>query len=288
MEPHFLTSTVELHWGFIVRLVGTSASQPAYPLPPPTTVVGAFMNPLARILGVGEGGQPRRLHRVISRAMECALRATLAASAGVLPGKTGVAVYEEPSRILGGAYKAGGSYEKAVKQPPYIAVQELLPVQGTGAASAPKLRLVLAWLLDLGKIQSCLDVTIGSQELESAAWSVYRVGSREGLVSTIEAAHYGGEELETLGPGERFESILYQPEECSQPLEARYTVIPLPTHPDYREASFITPTTLKGATTMLTPASEPLLQAVREGCIAVRPRPREYLALTLREVASPG
>ncbi|MEJ5292440.1 MAG: type I-A CRISPR-associated protein Cas5a [Candidatus Methanosuratincola sp.] len=38
----------EYHWGYWVRVPGTSKQQSAFPLPPPTTLVGALSFPLAR------------------------------------------------------------------------------------------------------------------------------------------------------------------------------------------------------------------------------------------------
>jgi CRISPR-associated protein Cas5a/b/c len=120
MSQVFLYSKVKLHWGFIVRQLGASAAQLAYVLPPPPTIVGSFMNPLARILGLSETLDPKA-GPAGSKVMNCALKATLSAAAGLDPcGNVGVAVYAEPSRITAGAYKTGGDYERALKQPPLL------------------------------------------------------------------------------------------------------------------------------------------------------------------------
>ncbi|MEB3862035.1 MAG: hypothetical protein GSR84_07435 [Desulfurococcales archaeon] len=223
MRPVLLYSKIRLHWGFITRVPGASAAQPAYPLPPPTTVVGAYANPLARLVGEPDslytglaGGPPRgrRRPRLMPRILKCSFEATLGAGAG-LSGLVGVASIEEPSRILAGPYKGGGSYEKAVRSPPYIGVQEVMPVQAMGHAIAPGAMIEMAWLLDADRLSACLGV--GEEKLvgilELVAWSVYRVGSREGLASVVDARVYGEPRI---GEGV-FNSILYQRADCATP-----------------------------------------------------------------------
>ncbi len=223
MHPTLLYSKALLHWGFITRVPGASAAQPAYPLPPPTTVVGAYANPLARLveepdsLYTGLASHPprgRRAPTLMPRILKCSLEATLGAGAG-LSGVIGVASIEEPSRILAGPYKGGSSYDKAVKSPPYIGAQEVMPVQAMGHTMAPGAVVEMAWLLDLDKLTRCLGMDGDRlvESLELAAWSVYRVGSREGLASIIDAKVYDKPEV---GEG-LFESILYQRADCAVP-----------------------------------------------------------------------
>lgn len=45
---------VEFLWGFQARVAGLSKSPPSYLFPPPTTVIGALSESLARRLGIGE------------------------------------------------------------------------------------------------------------------------------------------------------------------------------------------------------------------------------------------
>ena len=278
--PHlvFLHSLVAVHATFIVRQIGATASQLVYILPPPPTVVGSFMNPLARILDLGEEGNVRKYGPAGSRAMSCALRATLAAAAGLKPSGVGVAVHAELSRVLGAPYKSGGSYQRALRKPPYEAVAELLPVQAVGYASAPSLHLHLAWLIDAEKLSECLGVQVSVKELRKVAWSVYRVGSREGIVSVVEAEAYDSERINFLGEGLRFESLLYQPEECVTPLE------PLPRvmlyNKTYREALYYTVADLQGGPEALPPPAEPALFEVKSGCKAAHPRGEHYLTVS--------
>jgi CRISPR-associated protein Cas5a/b/c len=269
----FLHARLKLHWGFIARQLGASAAQLAYVLPPPPTVVGAFMNPLARILGLGEEVNPR-LGPAGSRAMSCALKATLAASAA-LEGPTGVAVHAEPSRITASLYKTGGDYSRAIREPPYLAVDRLMPVQAAGAASAPGAYMRVAWLLDTEILGDCLGVEVDPKALGAAAWSVYRIGSREGIASPVEASSYTGGELEVLAEGSRFESILYQPADCVEPGGQVVRVILY--GPAYREEAYYVPTPI-GGPSALTPA-RPTAFTIQSGCRAARPRGEPLLAL---------
>ncbi|MEB2835840.1 MAG: hypothetical protein GSR80_001081 [Desulfurococcales archaeon] len=283
MPPVFLYSKVVLHWGFIVRQLGASAAQLAYALPPPPTVVGAFANPLARILGLGEEVD-RRLAPAGSRVMACALKATLAAAAG-LGGPVGSAVHAEPSRIAAALYKTGGDYSRALREPAYLAADRLLPVQAEGAASAPGAILHLAWLVDLEGLSACLSeaygrgVSVSSREALAAAWSVYRLGSREGLASTVVARLYGAGELEELGEGSAFESILYQHADCVEPGEPVASVTLYDS--SYREAVYYVPSGPSGPS-VVSPPARPALFEARSGCRVVRPHGRGELAIAYR------
>ncbi len=285
MEIYFLISTLSLHWGFIVRQVGSSAAQLAYVMPPPGTVVGAFMNPLARILDVGDGDKGRTARRVTNRAMECAIRSTLAASAGISPdSKIGLVSYEEPSRLLAGVYKTGGDYQSAIRSPIHDAVARLMPVQAVGSTSGPTAKLTLAWAVDVETLSRCINKEIGRDDLVSAAWSVYRLGSREGIVSIAGAEVFDHSQLEVLMAGERFRTYLYQRRSCVKVLSSDITQIPLPVPPDYRENLFVVPTALSGSTSvMLRPARMPLFE-VKGDCKAIRPKNRDLLTITFREV----
>jgi len=273
----FLYAKLILHWGFIVRQLGASAAQLAYVLPPPPTVVGSFMNPLARMLGLGETLNPK-LGPAGSPAMDCALKATLAAAAGI-SGEISAAVYAEPSRIAAVIYKTGGDYNKAIKQPPYLASDKLLPVQAEGAASAPGASLILAWLVDLEILSKCLGIVISHTDLRKAAWSVYRIGSKEGLASILEAHVFTKDQLEQIHEGGTFASILYQPAVCISSSE------PIPSvtlyNNQYRESDYYVPSSIGGPLTISPPKilSELIL---KKDCKAFRPVEKPELTVTFQ------
>ncbi len=282
MAKAFLHARVSLHWGFVVRQLGASAAQMAYVLPPPPTVIGSFANPLARLLGAGESIDPRA-GRAGSRFMACALEATLAAGAGLeVKGKIGVAVYGEPSRITATLYKGGTDYRKALKEPPYLAADRLLPVQAVGAASAPSARLDLAWLLDVDKLVKCLGPTalaVDEDLLAKAAWSIYRVGSREGLATVEDAGAYSEGDLTIIGEGGSFKSVLYQPRECVNP--TGITVAVTLYNEDYREASYYVPSSV-GGPSVLSPPREPGEFVLKSMCRAAAPKNKPELALAFK------
>jgi len=280
-----LYTTVKAHWGYIVRQPGATAAQTAYILPPPPTVVGAFAAVLGRLLGIPDAHTGRRKKHVLTGLMECALQATIAAGAGLLAAGEGgagggVALVEEPSRIIGAPYKGGGALNRALSRPIALSAGDLLPVQAVGAASGPGTLLVLAWLLDTGRLESCLGRRIGNELLSVAPSSVFRLGSREGLVSVVgeqgRLPGYGavsGEKLEVLGSGHEYESILYQPASCTLP-ESRASVasvVLLDEH--YREREYLAPASPGSGPGVIYPPSSPARFRVAHGsCLAYAPR----------------
>ncbi|MGB9828166.1 MAG: CRISPR-associated protein Cas5 [Thermosphaera sp.] len=146
-------ASATLSWGFIVRHKGVTAAQPAYPVTPPTTVVGAFGYPLARLLELPihvekigkEEKKPKRKKseevytidwgegKLVSEPMKPLLEATITASAAVVSPRfsisksasasrriiqVGLAVYQEIGKIVSSPYKSGGSYQKAFSYNP--------------------------------------------------------------------------------------------------------------------------------------------------------------------------
>jgi len=269
-HPVFLYSLLHVHWGYIIRQPGATAAQAAYILPPPTTVVGAFANPLARILGIPDyiGVKERTLLPVQNRFMECLIRATLAAGAGLVRTprlSIGAVTHEEPSRIMGTPYKGGGDYQKAVKQPIYLSATTLLPVQAVGATSAPGALLAVAWLIDAERLNSCLGARLSLEDLEGAAWGVYRLGSREGIANTLMAGVLGGDGLDY--PEGVFQSVLYQDSSCVLLRRGSLSRVALISY-DYREREFLVPSGEASGINILTPPSRPATFRLRPGCRA--------------------
>ncbi len=270
MKPVFLYSTLQLHWGFIVRQAGASAAQSAYIVPPPTTIVGAFASPLARILEIPDAIDPERIRGrraklpVSNRMMLCAINSTLAAGAGLEPG-SGVVVYEEPSRISGPPYKGGGAYDRAVEKPIYESVQEILPVQAVGAVSAPNARMVIAWLVNIDELGSCMGRSVEESMLEEAAWSVYRLGSREGISSVTRAGVDVDPEILNAGV---VETILYQKEECVAPVHGANVAGVTLLNTSYEESYYYMPAGMMSGSSIITPPPRPVKFMLRDGCSA--------------------
>lgn len=193
MPPLLLYARVKLSWGFTVRYPGTSAAQPAFLIPPPTTVVGAFAQPLARLLGLGDSGVPAKYGE--GRAlgyMPTFLEATLAASAALprLEGvTTGLAVHLEPSRIIALPYKGEAEVNRFMTEEDVDAVPRAMPVQAVGASYGPGALLELAWVLDVDSLARRLNVSPSGLEAAArkAVWGLTRLGSKEGIAAVLDA-----------------------------------------------------------------------------------------------------
>lgn len=229
-ELRIFYSKVNLSWGFIVRYLGTSASQPSYLLPPPTTVVGAFGYPLLRLLG-GKDYAELETHergRVLTKNMKALLGSTLAASCGIPPMNegllVGVSTYQEISRIVGLPYKGESEAKRFVTDQPPKDIARAMPVQAIGASYGPKAVLDLFWVIDAEKLAKELGVKIG--DIDSigplAVRGVSRIGSKEGIVSVLpDKANYTSQ-VEILKPGDRFRSYMYVPATCVELLDESY------------------------------------------------------------------
>jgi CRISPR-associated protein Cas5a/b/c len=220
-------------WGFVVRHKGTSAAQPSYPVPIPTTVVGAFGYPLLRLLEipVSTGKKIKWGDGVlITEPMKALLESTLAASAGFTsslnktPGrfvKTGLAVYQEPNRIIAAPYRTGGQMGRIRKARPFSpefidAIQLILPVQAVGATYAPYITLELLWVVDAKKLAKELGVSLEKLDsiAQKAVHGVVRVGSKESLVALKDARYV--KDVKVYRAGERVKTRLYVPSSCAE------------------------------------------------------------------------
>ncbi len=266
-------------WGFIIRHKGTSAAQPAYPIPPPTTVVGAFAYPLIRLLGFtintkgpsewGEG-------KLISDVMKPLLEATVTATAGLTSPRfvnkspshssrktlqVGLAIYQEISRIIASPYKSGGSFQEAVKvrfmESDFFtkALPVVLPVQAAGAAYAPALKVELMWIVDVEKLSEGLGVSI--EKLDNTArraiYGVVRVGSKEGLVALEEAIY--AENPIIRGPGEKISTRLYMERFCAETLNPTLTTEIILPNLRYTLTPYYVPANI-GSSNLIVPLSE--------------------------------
>ncbi len=233
----FFYSQVALHWGYIVRVPGATAAQPALALAPPTTVVGAFAASLLRALGFREGivlsAGRAGVEGAFSKVFECILRSTIAVSMGLHPVKdkgAGLAVLMEPSRLIATPYKTGGD-RRAYRESPWSmgfykeGITKALPVQAVGAAYGPSVIADLVWVVDVESLTKCLP--FGGVSVEDidrvgyyAVYGVTRIGSKEGICSTVAACYV--EEPAVMGVGETFTAHTYVPAKCVAPAISQF------------------------------------------------------------------
>lgn len=260
-EMRLFYARVGLSWGFVVRFLGTSAAQPSYLLPPPTTIVGAFAYPLLRLLGIS----PRSFDkpdshgdgRVLSRLMKILLSSTAAASCGVPPiekgPSVGFSIHQEVSRIVGLPYKGGTEARRFAEEPAHEAVTRAMPVQAVGASYGPRAVIDLLWVVDIARLASELRVRVS--DIDSigsiAVKGVSRLGSKEGIVAVHpERTLYTGD-LRSIQPGEFFRSYMYIPAGCAQLLDEGYAYEVLLPDLRYRHTAFYVPaSTVSGSVLM--------------------------------------
>ena len=230
-SPRLFYALVALHWGFVVRIQGATAAQIALALAPPTTVVGAFTAPLLRILGFREGiimtAGKAKIEGAFSQVFECILKATIAASMGLHPRSEGpgIAVIMELSRLIAVPYKTGGE-RQSFKVSPWSqefyskAITKALPVQAVGTAYGPSTLVDLVWVVDVEKLARCLpEGRVRVEDIDGiglhASYGVTRIGSKEGICSTIAACYV--KEPTMINVGEIFTAHTYVPVDCVAP-----------------------------------------------------------------------
>lgn len=285
-------STVTLSWGFTVRYKDASASQPAYVLPPPTTVVGAFTYPLARLLGLRDTGHGRISYEsgaLITELMRKAMEATITASAGVVVEEveTGAIVHNEISKITASMYK-GGTEKGRIRAKPHSpefykeALPRIFPAQAVGSAYAPGVKLLLTWVVDVEKLSRSLGLK--EEDLDShgtlISIGVTRIGSKEGIASN-DPAESGYDKNPRVKVGESFETVQYVMEQCVEPIEITPPpIIELP-HLDYVLKRFYIPS-VQASNTVVVPLKKYELRKFRlkEPCRAYQPSVQDLESFT--------
>ncbi|MCX8196627.1 MAG: hypothetical protein N3F67_06120 [Acidilobaceae archaeon] len=275
-----LFSRVSLHWGFVVRVPGATAAQTALPIPPVTTVVGAFSAPLFRLLGVPLGSPFKFIAEeggaILSEHFECSLGSTLAAAAGLSGEGGGLVMYQELTKVATSPYKSGGDWSKKVRMKIGTAgfYQEFITtaqaVQAMGASYGPDTQLDLAWVFDVDALANCLakkGVKVSRADVEAAlplaAHGVSRLGSKEGMVSVIEGEYLGEGKIRTRDTGV-IKTYFYVPERCVEPLSEEVDKAQL-WDKKYQPATYYAPGLLSKALWVI---SSPVEYKLNGDCIA--------------------
>jgi len=226
---------ITLSWGFVVRHRDVSAAQPAFTLPPPTTIVGAFTYPLLRLLNIdpyrGEG-KVHGEHRLISPVMKPLLQSTKAASAaivgrGQLNVHTGIIVHQELGKLVAAPYRGGGGWEKAKRTRAFTsdffteALPQALAVQAVGTAYGPGANLELLWIFDAEELCKSLDIKLDQLDKagEKAVHGVVRIGSKEGIVAVNHDNAVYEKKVEVVKAGEKLRTRFYVEKGCVEPMD---------------------------------------------------------------------
>ncbi len=198
LKPLMIVSKAELAWGFSVRYAGLSAAQPSLPLPPPTSIIGFYAEPLARLLGLPEYGLAKHCSPAGLLAKH-----TLAAAAGLDPeSPVALSLHGDVTRVLSLPYQ-----RKRKEWEPYA-----WSVQALGAVYGPGARLYLSIVVDAEGLAEEADASIEelAEQIARAGW---RLGSKEGLVSVLDSWVGEPEALR-----KEFSSILYQERGLVRPI----------------------------------------------------------------------
>ncbi|MET1160253.1 MAG: CRISPR-associated protein Cas5 [Thermoprotei archaeon] len=241
--PRVFYTRISLSWGFTIRCKEVSAAQPAYPVPTPTTVVGAIGYSLARVLGLNDDAARIKYGEgyLISSSMKVFLESTITASAALIKpahnkySAGGISVYQEPGRVIASMYKGGGEISRIKKAKIFTdqfykdGLGRILPVQAVGSAYGPGLIVDLLWIVDAYKLTRELGISLErfDEAARKAIYGVIRLGSKEGLVSLIKAEYYT--DVLKIGPGTNFRTRFYIDTQCVDALDKEFvSEIPLP------------------------------------------------------------
>ncbi|MEZ0345233.1 MAG: type I-A CRISPR-associated protein Cas5a [Infirmifilum sp.] len=159
---------VEFTWGFQARIAGLSKSPPSYLFPPPTTVIGAIAERVARRLGRGEASAVETMSTISSSLLALTFKPL-----NVFPSH-----YMTLSRVYAIGNRGGVNYPTA--RDVYLYKSFDAPARGstfygTVDGEPPRIRYFVVARDDTV-------VTLGD------LWGVKRLGSRESLVSVVMAA----------------------------------------------------------------------------------------------------
>jgi len=170
MYPAFLVD-VEFVWGFQARIVGLSRTSPSFHYPPPTTLLGALSQSIARELGVGEHAG-KELISLIGRNV---------LALGVRPVNCVPLPYEDINRIVAVKLTSGVHYP----EPSDLTGSYDSPARGKTIMmslnnEAPKIRAAIVMKKDHVDFKGrTINIT------EDHFWRIHRLGSKESRVSVV-------------------------------------------------------------------------------------------------------
>ncbi len=179
-DLYLLVGEGELHWGFSVRSRGATARQKALIAPPPTSLVGALLFPLARLMGWGE------------LPLSPVRNAVIGAYASISP----LIEFEDLMRSLALPYLQR-RYRSWKMRDYWFSVFPL------GKAYGPATKLRLAYLIS-GEL---LEKHLGSgwkDLIRASLASITRIGSKESIVSMDPRTEIGKARITLKGRGKTY------------------------------------------------------------------------------------
>lgn len=156
---------VEFMWGFQARVAGMSKSSPSFSFPPPTVILGAIAEPVAKRLKAGEGDYVNTISRLSKSLLALGMK-----SLNFIPLK-----YQDLNRVL--ALRTSGGVHYPSPNPGEIYASFDAPARGKTSTSSiddrpPSLRVFVVFKDDIVKAEDI--------------WKIKRIGSKESLVSVVD------------------------------------------------------------------------------------------------------
>ncbi|EZQ01516.1 CRISPR-associated protein Cas5 [Candidatus Acidianus copahuensis] len=156
---------VEFMWGFQARVAGMSKSSPSFSFPPPTVILGALAEPVARRLKAGEGNYVNTIAKLSKSLLALGIK-----SLNFIPLK-----YQDLNRVL--ALRTSDNVRYPSPNPGEVYASFDAPARGKTSTSSidgrpPTLRVFMVFKDDIVKVEDI--------------WKIKRIGSKESLVSVID------------------------------------------------------------------------------------------------------
>jgi CRISPR-associated protein Cas5a/b/c len=173
---------LEFVWGFQCKVVGLSKSSPSFYYPPPTTILGAIAEQIAKEYKIGE----KRGKEIIPL-----LSANLLAL-GIKPLNCTPVKFSDINRLIALKVTGGVLYPRPDDiagsfDAPAVGKTMLSPLEG----EPPRLRAIV--------IFKDKTISLQSERIEIASdliWRIHRIGSKESLVSVIDVRDFHPNKIE--------------------------------------------------------------------------------------------
>jgi len=198
---------VEVHALYSVRTFPGSASQPAYRLPPPTTLAGALAKAWLSYVEL----EMREVLEDGGRVLSAAARFVksfypLYVAASIKVGSIAPPTFGQPIRVFTGIYQSLKTRRELAES---MRVQDFFGPYVVGYASYPRMSIILMFA-------TARDFE--ERALRRVLWSVTRVGSKESLVSVSNVYIYRARPVELAEEAE-VNAINPLPIEVAEPLD---------------------------------------------------------------------